>query len=285
MTLRLVLGDGAMTVVRFPGGKADVGQRAGPGPDSKSVVARPDGNLHELVAQGGQVKLLKGTYRLERPLVLPHPIAITAEPGATLVFAQKPGDAPLDGRHQDPGRACHARRLRGAVRGSGPLARGNQLRPGGHRRRDGFDPPSPAVLADLTFTKLDLQAPPASGRAAWEDAVNLIRLAGAVCGKIENCTLRGGPMEFFGGPWRIVGNEHQGVPTGTSSPCVFAGHYVHDLLIRDNKTRLVAPAGKTWRFLVLTGAGFNVLVDANRVEGVGPRDDDTIPGANSPSSC
>src|SRR5262249_18024043 len=41
-------------------------------------------------------------------------------------------------------------------------------------------------------------------------------------------------------------------------------------------------SGKTWRFLVLTGSSLFDRVERNVVEGVGARDDDTIPWSNEP---
>ena len=109
-----------------------------------------------------------------------------------------------------------------------------------------------------------------------------MRLIGARNGVIAENILRGGPIEFFGGPWRIVDNDFRGTPPGTFSHGVFTGHGTHDLLVRGNRTRALEPSGKTWRFLVLTGYSANDVVERNIIEQIGARDDDTIPWSNEP---
>ena len=99
---------------------------------------------------------------------------------------------------------------------------------------------------------------------------------------IEGNILRGGMIEFFDGPWRIVDNEFRGTPPGSYSHAVFAGHGVHDVLVQNNVTKSVGPSGKTWRFLVLTWFGADDVVEGNTIEQVGARDDDTIPWSNEP---
>ena len=99
---------------------------------------------------------------------------------------------------------------------------------------------------------------------------------------IEANVLRGGMIEFFDGPWRIVDNDFRGTPPGTYSHAVFAGHGTHDIVVRGNKTRSDGPSGKTWRFLVLTWFGADDVVEGNTIEQVGARDDDTIPWSNEP---
>jgi hypothetical protein len=109
-----------------------------------------------------------------------------------------------------------------------------------------------------------------------------MRLLLAKSGVIEGNILRGGTIEFFDGPWRIVDNDYRGTLPGCYSHCVFAGHGTHDLLIRGNKTRSDGPSGKTWRFLVLTWFSSDDVVHGNTIEQVGARDDDTIPWSNEP---
>ena len=53
-------------------------------------------------------------------------------------------------------------------------------------------------------------------------------------------------------------------------------------MIRGNRLSSPAPSGKTWRFLVLTGSSVFDRVEGNVIEGVGARDDDTIPWSNEP---
>ncbi len=82
-----------------------------------------------------------------------------------------------------------------------------------------------------------------------------MRLCHVRSGAIAENILRGGPIEFFEGPWQIVDNQFRGTPPGTFSPGVFTGHDVHDVLVRNNRLSSPKPSGKTWRFLVLTGCG------------------------------
>ncbi len=88
-------------------------------------------------------------------------------------------------------------------------------------------------------------------------------------------TLRGGTTEFLHGPWTITGNTYLGTVAGTWAWEVFAGHYTHDLVLKDNVIAPAADAGRTWRFLVLTGTGDGDLVAGNAIQGIGPRDGDT----------
>lgn len=284
MTLRLVYGDGSATVVRFPGGKADEGLRAGPGPGPSTTAARPGQDLQALVARFGTITLGKGRYELDRPLVISKPVRLTAEPGATLVFSQKPGAPPWSAAiliHSG-----HVTLEGFAVRFAGPVRYREGIRYGpaviGVTDDQGPTPKLP--IANLTFRNLDLEGPIGAKPGAWEWAVSLMRLVGAESGRVENCVLKGGPIEFFNGPWTIVGNEHRGTPEWTQTSSVVAAHHTHDVLIKDNRTRLVAPAGKTWRFLVMTGSSYRTVVSHNQIEGIGPRDDDVMPHANSPET-
>ena len=77
-------------------------------------------------------------------------------------------------------------------------------------------------------------------------------------------------------------NEFRGTPPGTYSHGFVVGHYTHDLLVRGNRLSSPPPSGKTWRFLVITGYGLLDRIERNIVEGVGARDDDTIPWSNEP---
>ena len=121
LTLRLIFQDGETTVAQFAGGACDPSRRV-PAPSPSSVVARPGDDLNDLANRFGTVKLAPGTYRLARPLVLNHPVTLTAErPGTTLLFAQGPGDPALDRRHQGPRRPDDPRRLRRPLRRPGPL--------------------------------------------------------------------------------------------------------------------------------------------------------------------
>ncbi len=282
MTLSLVFRDGARTVVRFEGGASDLALRSGPGPDRKSVRAKPGDDLNDLASRFGTVTLAPGTYTLTRPLVLNRSVTIQGEPGAIVRFAQNPDEAPWTSAIK-----IHVGRttLEGfAVRFAGPVRwnHGISYGPAVIGSTDNLDPDPHDPKCDVRLIGLDLEGPPSSGKAPWEEAVRLARLVTATSGRIERNRLKGGAIEIFGGPWRIVGNDFRGTPPGQFSPAVFGAHATHDLILQDNTARAEAPCGKTWRFLVMTVGGNHDLVQGNRVEGVGPRDDDTIPSANAP---
>ncbi|MFO0907596.1 MAG: hypothetical protein U0794_04410 [Isosphaeraceae bacterium] len=61
-----------------------------------------------------------------------------------------------------------------------------------------------------------------------------------------------------------------------------AGHATHDVVIQGNRAEPLGPAGKTWRFLVMTQSGLNDTVLNNTVVGIGMLDGDTIPNPNAP---
>ena len=67
----------------------------------------------------------------------------------------------------------------------------------------------------LCFKRLDLEIPAAANPAGWVDSLRLMRLYRAKSGVIEINVLRGGMIEFFEGPWRIVDNDFRGTPPGT----------------------------------------------------------------------
>ena len=135
---------------------------------------------------------------------------------------------------------------------------------------------------NVRFTRLDLEIPPVVNRSGWVEAVRLMRLIGARSGVIAGNTLRGGPIEFFEGPWRIVDNEFRGTVPGTVSHGVFAAHGPHDLLVRGNRAHDRGPSGKTWRFLVLSWQGYGDVIEHNIIEGLGAVEGDTIPWSNEP---
>ena len=87
LTLRLVLDDGTTLVTRFAGGASDPGLRS---PDIAPTIfyAAPGADLNALANQYGTVHLASGQYLLNQPLVLNHPVTITADPGTTLLFNQ-----------------------------------------------------------------------------------------------------------------------------------------------------------------------------------------------------
>src|SRR5262249_27351660 len=125
---------------------------------------------------------------------------------------------------------------------------------------------------NVVFRKLDLEIPAAADPNGWVDSLRLMRLFRAKSGVIEGNSLRGGMIEFFDGPWRIIDNDYRGTPIGTYSHAVFAGHGAHDILVRGNRTRSDGPSGKSWRFLVLTWFGADDVVEGNTIEQLGARD-------------
>ena len=81
---------------------------------------------------------------------------------------------------------------------------------------DNFDQGHDDPKFNIIFKQLDLEIPAASqpggvGRRAAADAADRAK-SGVIAGNI----LRGGMIEFFDGPWRIVDNDFRGTPPGTS---------------------------------------------------------------------
>ncbi len=272
MTLRLVFDDGSMAVVSFAGGAADLGLLA-PGPASTSVVARPGDDLNALANTYGNVHLSAGVYNLDQPLILSHPVAITADPGATLLFSQPDSAPPWTAAIKI--HASHTTLDGFAVRFAGPIRWQTSVDygPAVIGTTDNLDQGYTDPMVDLQLTRLDLQSPPPATQN--EEAPRLIRVTSATNGLIANNTLKGGTTEFLHGPWRIIGNNYQGTVPGTWAWDAFAGHFTHDLVLQDNTVQPVGPSGRTWRFLVLTGTGDNDLVAGNTVVGIGPKDTDT----------
>lgn len=281
MALRLILSNGATAVVRFPGGSCDLNLRV-PEVAGTTVAAKPGDDLDALVNRHRTVKLARGTYRLTRPLVLNRTVALIGEPGATLLFDQG-GDEPSwaaailihRGRTTLDGFAI---RFAGPIRWKADVPWG----PAVIGVTEIVDNSHPDPRIGLTLTNLDLEAPPAADPSGWAEAPRLMRLVNATSGRVANNRLKGGPVELCDGPWEVVGNVSTGTMPGTASPNVIAAHNHHDLLVRGNRAGSVGPSGKTWRFLVMTGSGYNDRIEENVVVGIGPRDDDTIPPANMP---
>jgi hypothetical protein len=278
MTLRLIASDGRGLLVRFAGANCELGRRAR-APKPSRIEARPGDDLQALVAQYGTVVLTPGTYRLRRPLVLSRPVTLTSAGGAILLFDQGATEPQWTMAIE-----LHAGNttLNGfAVRFAGPVRWNNEVAwgPAVIGMADGR-PDEPIV--NIAFTHLDLEIPPPENASAWADAVRLLKLIGARNGVIAANILRGGTVEFFGGPCRIVDNNFRGTVPGTISHAVFSGHETHDLLLRDNRAYSVPPSGKTWRFLGLTTFGSNDVIADNNVAGLGALTGDSIPWSNEP---
>jgi hypothetical protein len=281
LTLRLITSDGRNHLARIPGGSCDLSMRARQ-PDASRIEAKPGDNLQALVDRYGTVVLSKGIYRLSHPLALNHPIHLTSDGAATLRFSQA---APEPSWTAAIKVHCGNTTLSGfAVRFDGPV-RWNEAVAWGPAvigMTDNFDQGHDDVKVNIAFTRLDLEIPPLEKHEGWADALRLMRLMRAKCGVIEGNILRGGPVEFLEGPWRIVDNQFQGTLPGTFSHGVFEGHGTHDVVIRGNKTNSIAPSGKAWRFLVLTWYGAHDVIERNTIEQIGARDNDTIPWSNEP---
>lgn len=281
LTLRLVYREGEMAFGTLKGGACDPLLR-GPRPAATTVGARPGDDLNALAARGGTLQLAPGTYELTSPLVLPVPVSIVGQAGATLLFRQGPGEPPWTTAIKLHAGATTLRGL--AVRFAGPTRWKTDVSwgPAVIGTTDNLDNRPDVAKPGLVFDGLDLQGPPSSKSSGWDEAVKLMRLKDVTCGKIVGCILRGGPIEAFDGPWLIEGNTFDGAAPGTYSHAVFALHDPHDVVVRKNVARSVAPAGKTWRFLLFTNHGYADRVEQNTIEGIGPRDDDTIPSMNEP---
>jgi hypothetical protein len=281
MTIRLVFQDGEMAVATVQGGSCDPNKRA-PAVDPSATTAKPGDDLSALVARNGTVRLTKGVYPLSRPLVLPRPVTLMGETGAVLQFAQNPGDAPWTAAIKIHAGGTTLRDF--AVRFSGPIRWKNDVSwgPAVIGTTDNFDREANGPKHNLQFLGLDLEGPPSSKSAPWEDATRLMRLVNATSGRIAGNILRGGVIEFFGGPWEVIDNEYRGTLPGTFTSAVFGLHDPHDVMVRNNKAKPITPSGKTWRFLLFTTRGYADRVEKNIIEALGPRDDDTIPPDNQP---
>ncbi|WP_165220721.1 hypothetical protein [Aquisphaera insulae] len=281
MTLRLTEPGGRMSLIRFEGGASDPGLRS-PRPIGTRASARPGDDLNEIANQNGAVDLTPGTYRLTRPLVLERPVSIDGSGKATLVFAQGSGEPPWTAAIKiHAGNTTlngFAVRFEGRPRWDREVSYGPAVIGTTDNRDQGRDAPK----FNVSLTRLDLESPAADEPSKWAEAIRLVRLTGARSGMIAGNTLRGGSIEFFDGPWQVLNNDYRGTPVGTYSHGIFTAHSSHDLRLQGNRARSVEPAGKTWRFLVLTHRGIRDRVDENIIEGLGARADDTIPWANDP---
>ncbi|MFO0958024.1 MAG: hypothetical protein U0800_11445 [Isosphaeraceae bacterium] len=281
MTLRLLLDDGSTWLDSVSGGFADPALRA-PSPISTSTVAHPGDDLSTMANQYGHVHLTAGNYALSSPLVLTRAVAISADPGAVLLFRQPAMAAPWTAAIKI---LAGNTSLEGfSVRFDGPIRWNSSVNygPAVIGLRDNLDPPATSPMVGITLQSLDLQGPPADpSGATWQEAIDLIRLAGGEGGTIKGNILQGGPVEFLYGPWTITHNTSQGTMPGTYSFGVFIGHATHDLVLSNNLAQPIAGSGKTWRFLVLTVGGYNDTIRGNSSVGIGPKDGDTIPDMNA----
>ena len=283
MTLRVLFEDGRTAIAQFPGGMCDPGLRSMIRLAKTATTAKPGDDLNVLASKFGTIRLGAGRYVMTRPLILDLPVTITGEPGATLVFSQRAGDPTWSAAIMI--HAGHTTLEGFAVRFDSPIrwTPGIEDGPAVIGVTDNTNTKPRDIQADLNFRKLDLEGPPAATK--WEEAPRMMRMRYTVCGTIEDNTIKGGMIEVYGGPWRIVGNRQIGTQSNTFSYGVVGVHRTHDLLVKDNVIRPVAdPTAKVWRFLVMTGPGNDDRVEGNTIENVGPRNVDTIPSDNAPEN-
>ena len=282
LTLRLIFLDGDVSFVSIVAKPCDPAKRA-PLIASSQARARPGDDLNKLANLHGTVRLVKGEYRLAAPLVLKNPVKIIGESGAVVLFSQDASQAPWTSAVKFHSGST---RLEGfAIRFATPIRWRKDVSwgPALIGATDSLDTEGNGPKSNVSFINLDIETPPQPVKpGTWEDVPKLFRLVNVEGGTISGNTLRGGVIEFFGGPWSIENNTHKGTLPGTATMAIFAGHDTFDLVLRNNKAKPVGPSGKTWRFLVLTNNGHNDLIAGNQIEEVGPRDGDTIPSANAP---
>ena len=278
LTLRMIDPDGNESIAEIEGQACDPAI-AFERPSARVRTVRPGDDLATAVAKGGTVRLESGTYRLDRPLDLSTPVAIEGEEGAVLRFRQPEG--------AEPWSEAIAIRTKGLCRLSGFGVRFD-----GAIRWNQTVAWEPAILGVATtgtrpggpvrleVTGMDLEAP--LGTGTWERAPKCMRFVDTDSGLIEDCTLKGGEIEFFKGPWRVARNRHRGTQPGTFAGSFLSAHRTWDLEVLDNHVEPERPSGKLYRFLILTDTGHHVLIRGNRSIGVGPMDDDDRPHPNAP---
>jgi hypothetical protein len=280
--LRLVSKSGQTLIAKFPGGACDPTRRA-PAPASTRTEVKPGDDLQAAVDRGGVVSLAPGTYKLSQPLILNKPTTLTAErKGVTLVFSQPSGATPWTTAIKIH---CGNTTVNGfAVRFEGPIRWNTEVGYGSAviGTTDDHDPQRHELKVGVVVSNLDLEGPAADDPSKWTGALRLMRFTNAKSGRIEGNTLRGGPIEFFNGPWICQNNVCIGTQPGTFSYGVFAGHNTNDVVIRGNRVKPVEPSGKVWRFVVLTQNGYNDRVEQNEVENIGEIDGDGVPRINAP---
>ena len=253
-TVRFINADGRMFYSQFTGGSCDVAKRS-PAPDPSRIEARPGDDIQALADRYGTVVLSRGTYRLSHTLILKRPVTLTSDGGATIVFAQDKTDPPWTAAIKV---RCGNTTLNGfAIRFEGTFRWNTEVSygPAIIGMTDNFDPGYDDLKFNVVFTKLDVENPAVNNPGTWSEAVRLLRLCHARSGVIAGNVLRGGPIEFFDGPWQIVNNTFRGTVPGTFSHGFLTGHGVHDVLVRGNRLSSPQPSGKTWHFLVFTSCG------------------------------
>ncbi|SIO60468.1 hypothetical protein SAMN05444166_6403 [Singulisphaera sp. GP187] len=286
MSLRFRLAGGTVQYVsQFRGGVADPNLRD-PAPLASSItvdpasISQPGQDLNSLAKRYGTIHLKAGVYALSAPIDLVNSIALIADPGAIFSFSQASADpawsyaikihkshTTLDGlsiRFATPIRWTTDFQMNPAVIGSA--------------YSDSNFGPNPKV--DLNFRNLNIDYSPQGSAIGYYNltVVRLIRGNYDDSGVIANNVFRGGPVELWGGPWTITGNDYRGASAGTSVSPVFAIRYSHDILLEGNHAHQVDPAGITYGFLLFTGTSSNTTVRNNVIDGGIGRDAAVNPG-------
>lgn len=282
MTLRVILADGTQHFGQFDGGPCDPALR-GKLPNDKSITVKPGDDLHAIVREYGHVILSPGTYHFDRALELHEPITLTGPREAVLLFRQP---ATQEHWHEAILVLADNITLDGfSIRFDGPVhwkpfdwTRGCGVIQAPRRTKPEDE------LVNLIVRNMDIQdselADPDPAKLQW--LPDLVRCGRVLNGQITGNTFRGGTIDVEQGPWLIADNVHRGAPAGGMAPAAFAGHYIHDVTVENNRVEGEHSPGKLWRFLVITQEGAKTIVCGNDIRGIGVRDDDQMPHPNSP---
>lgn len=275
------LDDRMTCLASFSGGPCDLALRS-ERPSVTQTRLKPGDDIQEMVRKFGTVQLKSGEYRLDRPLVLDRPVRVVGEPGTRLVFSQRSESAAwttaIKIHRGNTSLENLTIRFEGSIRWDEKVSYGPAVIGSTDERDTAFHEPK----ANVSLIGLDLECPESTGKEAWNEAMRLVRFMNVHGGRIAGNSLRGGMVEFERGPWIIEDNVSRGCLPGTYSHAVFAGHHTSDLQLQRNRVQPASNSGKTWRFLVLTGSGVNDTIADNAIEGIGPRELDTIPSMNAP---
>ncbi len=172
--------------------------------------------------------------------------------------------------------------------GDGPLLFDPENNPAGieHAVIDTRDSDINLNLTSLTLTDMQITGPPAFDASAFasivaqigqtgdpsasyvgESAMSLVRANDSDTGSIENSTFQGGPVELYGGPWTVTGNDVLGSLAQTFSPSAFALNSPHDVIIEGNQVTQSDPDGREFRLVNLAVSGYDNLIQDNSFGG------------------
>ena len=214
---------------------------------------------------------------MKRPLILERPVILSGEPGRDPVVLPGPRGAALDDRDQGPLRPHDAGRVRHPLRRPDPLEHEVSYGPAVIGTTDsldrGHEDPKAGSCSPGSTRRPGRREPRHVAGGGPTDRESSRRLQRS--NRQEH--VAGWRSSWSCGPWAIVENEFLGsLPpepsTRPSSPCT-------NLTTSSSGVthRPVEASGKTWRFLVMTQGGTGDLIRENTVEGIGPRNIDTIP--------